>query len=194
MNHKFGGGKQPTGTPSLGWSCVVVIASLLAGASVVHNIFKPDLDDSYLQSYISTIGVYFKIRTVEQNGKTIKLQIFKGGSSHSVLKSLEMKLNVFRITSSTETVQVTGVVRSPKKASSSRTGSGNLECRPPPQIPNVHLLEKPVNCALSMLRDIAFGRDLKKFLSGFGGDELFSLYWIISWWNELSCYNNLDIV
>ncbi|KAF9599337.1 hypothetical protein IFM89_036635 [Coptis chinensis] len=43
MNHKFGGGKQPTGTPSLGWSCVVVIASLLAGASVVHNIFKPDL-------------------------------------------------------------------------------------------------------------------------------------------------------
>ncbi|PIA39085.1 hypothetical protein AQUCO_02700338v1 [Aquilegia coerulea] len=43
MNQKFGGGKQPTGTPSLGWSCVVVIVSLLTGASVVHNIFKPDL-------------------------------------------------------------------------------------------------------------------------------------------------------
>uniref|UniRef100_A0A0A9DVF4 Uncharacterized protein n=1 Tax=Arundo donax TaxID=35708 RepID=A0A0A9DVF4_ARUDO len=32
-------------------------------------------DDSYLDSYISTIGVDFKIRTVEQDGKTIKLQI-----------------------------------------------------------------------------------------------------------------------
>lgn len=42
MNRKFGG-RQPTGTPSLSWSCVVVIASLLAGASLVHNIYKPDL-------------------------------------------------------------------------------------------------------------------------------------------------------
>ncbi|KAF9687658.1 hypothetical protein SADUNF_Sadunf02G0116000 [Salix dunnii] len=33
-------------------------------------------DDSYIESYISTIGVDFKIRTVEQDGKTIKLQIF----------------------------------------------------------------------------------------------------------------------
>ncbi|XP_058099182.1 uncharacterized protein LOC131243686 [Magnolia sinica] len=41
--NKFGG-RQPTGTPSLAWSCVVVIASLLAGASVVHNIFKPNLE------------------------------------------------------------------------------------------------------------------------------------------------------
>ncbi|XP_065000207.1 ras-related protein RIC1-like isoform X4 [Musa acuminata AAA Group] len=32
-------------------------------------------DDSYIESYISTIGVDFKIRTVEQDGKTIKLQI-----------------------------------------------------------------------------------------------------------------------
>jgi GTPase SAR1 family protein len=32
-------------------------------------------DDSYLESYISTIGVDFKIRTVELDGKTIKLQI-----------------------------------------------------------------------------------------------------------------------
>ncbi|CAA6669799.1 unnamed protein product [Spirodela intermedia] len=35
-------------------------------------------DDSYLESYISTIGVDFKIRTVEQDGKTIKLQIVMG--------------------------------------------------------------------------------------------------------------------
>ncbi|KAL9253000.1 GTP-binding protein YPTM2-like protein [Drosera capensis] len=33
-------------------------------------------DDSYVESYISTIGVDFKIRTVEQDGKTIKLQIW----------------------------------------------------------------------------------------------------------------------
>ncbi|TYI40478.1 hypothetical protein ES332_A02G165500v1 [Gossypium tomentosum] len=31
-------------------------------------------DDSYVESYISTIGVDFKIRTVKQDGKTIKLQ------------------------------------------------------------------------------------------------------------------------
>ncbi|XP_020518235.1 uncharacterized protein LOC110006598 [Amborella trichopoda] len=37
------GGRQPTGTPSLAWSSVVVIVSLLAGASIVHNIYKPDL-------------------------------------------------------------------------------------------------------------------------------------------------------
>ncbi|CAI0443111.1 unnamed protein product [Linum tenue] len=43
MNRKFGAGKPPTGTPSLAWSCVVVIASLLSGASIVHNIYKPDL-------------------------------------------------------------------------------------------------------------------------------------------------------
>ncbi|KAI5054549.1 hypothetical protein L7F22_001025 [Adiantum nelumboides] len=33
-------------------------------------------DDSYLESYISTIGVDFKIRTVELDSKTIKLQIW----------------------------------------------------------------------------------------------------------------------
>ncbi|KAK8490783.1 hypothetical protein V6N12_020265 [Hibiscus sabdariffa] len=40
-------------------------------------------DDSYLDSYISTIGVDFKIRTVEHDGKTIKLQIGKNGSGQS---------------------------------------------------------------------------------------------------------------
>lgn len=54
MNKKFGG-KQATGTPSLAWSCVVVIVSLLAGASVVHNIFKPDLVNSfYMQLHLLT--------------------------------------------------------------------------------------------------------------------------------------------
>jgi len=33
-------------------------------------------DDTYTDSYISTIGVDFKIRTVELEGKTVKLQIW----------------------------------------------------------------------------------------------------------------------
>lgn len=33
-------------------------------------------DDSYTESHISTIGVDFKIRTIELDGKTIKLQIW----------------------------------------------------------------------------------------------------------------------
>uniref|UniRef100_A0A0E0KXI4 Uncharacterized protein n=1 Tax=Oryza punctata TaxID=4537 RepID=A0A0E0KXI4_ORYPU len=33
-------------------------------------------DDSYVDTYISTIGVDFKIRTVELEGKTVKLQIW----------------------------------------------------------------------------------------------------------------------
>jgi Ras-related protein Rab-1A len=33
-------------------------------------------DHSYTESYISTIGVDFKIRTIEVEGKTIKLQIW----------------------------------------------------------------------------------------------------------------------
>ena len=32
-------------------------------------------DDTYTESYISTIGVDFKIRTIELDGKTIKLQV-----------------------------------------------------------------------------------------------------------------------
>jgi Ras-related protein Rab-1A len=36
-------------------------------------------DDTYTESYISTIGVDFKIRTIELDGKTIKLQIVREG-------------------------------------------------------------------------------------------------------------------
>ncbi|CAN7006121.1 hypothetical protein IGI04_009844 [Brassica rapa subsp. trilocularis] len=35
-------GKLPTGTPSLELSTAVVVVSFLVGASVVHNIYKPD--------------------------------------------------------------------------------------------------------------------------------------------------------
>ena len=38
------------------------------------SMFIPQ-DDTYTESYISTIGVDFKIRTIELEGKTIKLQI-----------------------------------------------------------------------------------------------------------------------
>ena len=33
-------------------------------------------DDTYTESYISTIGVDFKIRTIQLDGKTIKLQVW----------------------------------------------------------------------------------------------------------------------
>jgi len=44
-------------------------------------------DDTYTESYISTIGVDFKIRTIELEGKTVKLQIWDtaGASCYSCL-------------------------------------------------------------------------------------------------------------
>ena len=33
-------------------------------------------EDTYIESYISTIGVDFKIRTIEQDGKVVKMQIW----------------------------------------------------------------------------------------------------------------------
>ncbi|MEQ2226633.1 Ras- protein Rab-1A [Ilyodon furcidens] len=46
-------------------------------------------DDTYTESYISTIGVDFKIRTIELDGKTIKLQIFseQRSSAHRLILS-----------------------------------------------------------------------------------------------------------
>lgn len=42
---------------------------------VFQLFLKNFQDDTYTESYISTIGVDFKIRTIELDGKTIKLQI-----------------------------------------------------------------------------------------------------------------------
>nr|ABK22991.1 unknown [Picea sitchensis] len=44
------GGRPAAGTPSLALSSVVVVASLLTGASIVHNIFKPDLTIPLVES------------------------------------------------------------------------------------------------------------------------------------------------
>jgi Ras-related protein Rab-1A len=41
-----------------------------------HQTCPPTADDTYTESYISTIGVDFKIRTIELDGKTVKLQIW----------------------------------------------------------------------------------------------------------------------
>ncbi|KAJ9556658.1 hypothetical protein OSB04_011272 [Centaurea solstitialis] len=60
------------------WICDYLFKLLLIGDSGVGKscLLLRFADDSYLDSYISTIGVDFKIRTVEQDGKTIKLQIW----------------------------------------------------------------------------------------------------------------------
>ncbi|OVA18340.1 Protein of unknown function DUF4516 [Macleaya cordata] len=55
MKQKFGA-KQPTGTPSLALSTAVIVVSLLAGASVVHNIFKPDLTLPPVETTVETNG------------------------------------------------------------------------------------------------------------------------------------------
>lgn len=58
------------------------------------NVSLPSLqDDTYTESYISTIGVDFKIRTIELDGKTIKLQIV---SEPQALFSLSASLNLPR--------------------------------------------------------------------------------------------------
>ncbi|CAL9076411.1 unnamed protein product [Musa textilis] len=53
--------------------CTIIFSLLIRRLPAVNFLC---CDDSYLESYISTIGVDFKIRTVEQDGKTIKLQIW----------------------------------------------------------------------------------------------------------------------
>ncbi|ONM17715.1 Ras-related protein RABD1 [Zea mays] len=52
---------------------LLLIGDSLVGKSCFLLRFA---DDSYVDSYISTIGVDFKIRTVEVEGKTVKLQIW----------------------------------------------------------------------------------------------------------------------
>ncbi|KAF2311653.1 hypothetical protein GH714_025630 [Hevea brasiliensis] len=52
------------------------ITARIEGLTIEGDMILTVMDDSYLDSYISTIGVDFKIRTVEQDGKTIKLQIW----------------------------------------------------------------------------------------------------------------------
>ncbi|XP_028088253.1 ras-related protein RIC1-like [Camellia sinensis] len=66
--------------------CNYLFKLLLIGDSGVGKsclLFEVCLIDSYLEKFHSTIGVDFKIRTVEQDGKTIKLQIWDtAGQEH----------------------------------------------------------------------------------------------------------------
>jgi len=56
-------------------------AALARTEPVVNDPFRDSrlsqlaADDTYTESYISTIGVDFKIRTIDLDGKTVKLQI-----------------------------------------------------------------------------------------------------------------------
>ncbi|KAK1274673.1 Ras-related protein RABD1 [Acorus gramineus] len=62
------------GDSSVGKSCLLLRFSV--EVPPLHQWPRGPVDDSYVDSYISTIGVDFKIRTVELDGKTIKLQIW----------------------------------------------------------------------------------------------------------------------
>ena len=69
-------GAQPAVPSSHGMmtNCkVVVVGDGAVGKSCLLLRFA---DDTYTESYISTIGVDFKIRTIQLDGKTIKLQIW----------------------------------------------------------------------------------------------------------------------
>ncbi|KAI0978649.1 hypothetical protein GJ496_000532 [Pomphorhynchus laevis] len=48
-------------------------------------------DDTYTESFISTIGVDFKIRTINIDGKTVKLQIYKYLAIKDKLKDHDSK-------------------------------------------------------------------------------------------------------
>uniref|UniRef100_A0A452RHW9 RAB1A, member RAS onco family n=1 Tax=Ursus americanus TaxID=9643 RepID=A0A452RHW9_URSAM len=59
------------------FSCLLLFAESgqLSYRSNILDLSLCFFDDTYTESYISTIGVDFKIRTIELDGKTIKLQI-----------------------------------------------------------------------------------------------------------------------
>ena len=61
----------------MGKSCLLLRFALfpLFGFLYRSHIAFRFADDTYTESYISTIGVDFKIRTIELDGKTIKLQV-----------------------------------------------------------------------------------------------------------------------
>jgi GTPase SAR1 family protein len=61
-------------------------------------------DNTYTEHYISTIGVDFKIRTIKDNGKTIKLQIWDTAGQERLgffffLPSLRLFAHLFVVTS-----------------------------------------------------------------------------------------------
>jgi len=58
-------------------ACLPGCAQLTTAAPPPHPSPPHAADDTYTESYISTIGVDFKIRTIELDGKTIKLQIVR---------------------------------------------------------------------------------------------------------------------
>ena len=52
---------------------ILIIGDSGVGKSALLNRY---CDDFYTDNYISTIGVDFKVKTIEVNGLTIKLQIW----------------------------------------------------------------------------------------------------------------------
>lgn len=73
-------------------------------------------DDTYTESYISTIGVDFKIRTIELDGKTIKLQIvshllFPHRCPYSIIQCLSIQSSCSGIYSmSVDTTKLSALV------------------------------------------------------------------------------------
>jgi len=51
-------------------------------------------DDTYTESYISTIGVDFKIRTIELDGKTVKLQIVRSTESYRIKAHIRLTASI----------------------------------------------------------------------------------------------------
>ena len=65
------------GDSGVGKSCLLLRWTLALWAFILFtdSLSCRFADDTYTESYISTIGVDFKIRTIELDGKTIKLQV-----------------------------------------------------------------------------------------------------------------------